>query len=92
MIRQLLHLLGLDSASGTAYLFWSGFAGDLVYLGIFWALFKRHNCHVTRCWRIARFPAGEFRVCRHHHPGGAPTSKTVAERYHLYLGDKPGRG
>ena len=91
-MHTLLRVLGVDDLSGPWYGFWSGFAGDLVYLGIFWALVKKHNCHVNRCWRIGRFTAGEYRVCRRHHPGGAPSGQTVADRYHLYLGERPGKG
>jgi len=32
-----------------------------------------------------------FVVCHRHHPH-PPAKKTIQERYHLYAGDKPGRG
>jgi hypothetical protein len=91
-VHLLLRIVGVDDLSGPWYGFWSGIAGDLVYLGIFWALIRRHNCHVTRCWRVGRFPAGEYRVCYRHHPGPPVTQRTVSERYHLYLGRQPGKG
>lgn len=91
-MHLLLRLLGVDDLSGPWYGFWSGFGSDLAYIGIIWALVKRHNCHVRWCWRIGLYPAGEFRVCRRHHPEGAPSPQRVAERYHLYLGRKPGKG
>lgn len=63
---------GLDSASGPAYLFWSGVAGSfLVNISAVGLLFYvRHTCHAGRCWRWAKYPAagGTFLVCRHHHP------------------------
>lgn len=52
----LIHWLGLDDAAGRPYLFWSGAGSDLAYLGIFWALARKHNCHQPRCWRLGRLP------------------------------------
>lgn len=92
MVRGLLHVLGVDNLAGPWYGFWSGFAGDLVYLGAAWAIVRRNNCHVNRCWRLGRLQAGEFKVCRRHHPDGAPDVRTIRERYHLHLGQRPGKG
>lgn len=78
----LLHVLGLDSASGTAYLAWSGALSDLGELAIIGGLigiYRKHNCHVRRCPRLGRFPVEgtAFVVCRHHHPDGAPSHHDV---------------
>jgi hypothetical protein len=78
----LLHFLGLDSASGPAYLAWSGFGGDLSELAIVAALLtvvRRHNCHAKRCWRIGRHkvPGTDFTCCAKHTPGGAPTHARI---------------
>jgi len=92
-VYWLLHILGLDSGSGPAYLWWSGAGSDLAYLGIFWALVRKHNCHQPRCWRIGHLPVPgtAWQVCRRHHPA-PPQRGSIREHYHLYLGDKPGRG
>jgi hypothetical protein len=87
------HWLGLDSASGDPYLFWSGIGSDLAYLGIFWALLRRYNCHQPRCPRLGRFPVEgtQWKACRHHHPA-PPQRDDIRKRYHLYAGERPGRG
>lgn len=72
----LAHVLGLDNASGGWYLWWSGAGADLsefAIIGGFFALYKRHTCHVDSprfCWRPGVYPvAGTgFRACRRHHP------------------------
>ena len=73
MGHVIMHLLGLDSASGPAYLFWSGVAGSfLVNLATFALVFYvHHTCHDSpRCLRWGKYPAagGVFRLCRRHHP------------------------
>lgn len=75
--------LGLTNASGAWYLWWSGVAGDLGFLGAGYALWRKHSCHVGRCFRVAHHDVGPFRVCRKHHPGlpdRAPTAEEVACR------------
>jgi hypothetical protein len=75
-VTWVAHVLGLDNASGTAYLLWSGVGSDLGELAIIGALFahyKRHTCHVTDprfCWRPGIHPVAEtgFRTCKRHHP------------------------
>jgi len=72
----LVHVLGLDNASGMPYLAWSGVGGDLGYLAVVGALvahYKRHTCHVNSprfCWRPGTHPVEgtPFRACRRHHP------------------------
>ena len=75
----LAHILGLDSASGPVYLFWSGFAGDIGMLGAAWAILRRHNCHVRSCWRIGRhrIDGTGHVVCARHHPAGAPRAHEI---------------
>jgi hypothetical protein len=80
----LLHVLGLDNASGVPYLAWSGFGGDVGELAIVAALIatiRRHNCHVHRCWRVGRHPVSTtgYVVCRRHHPEGAPSAADIRE-------------
>ena len=82
LVWWLLHVLGVDNASGPAYLFWSGFGsdlGELAIVGGLVAMYRRHNCHVRGCWRIGRHPVEgtPHVVCRHHHPHGAPSHEEV---------------
>jgi hypothetical protein len=56
------------------YNWWSGPGSDLgeiAILGGVIALYRKHNCHVTGCWRIARHTVEgtPYIVCRRHHPG-----------------------
>ena len=91
----MLHFLGLDG--GAWYNFFSGLFGVLVVsVGLLWNAWvnaRRHNCHQPGCWRVGRFPVDGTRLaaCRRHHPS-PPNPETIQERYHLYLGDRPGKG
>jgi hypothetical protein len=67
---QLLHPL-----TGNGYQFWSGIgsdAGELAILGGIIAIYRRHNCHIRRCWRLSWHvhPEHGHPVCRRHHPEG----------------------
>ncbi len=75
------HVLGLDDPSGSWYLWWSGVGADLGMIGAGWGLWRKHNCEIHRCWRLARHDAAGHRVCRRHHPEGAPTAQSVRERW-----------
>ena len=76
MIHALLHVLGIDDVSGHWYAFWSGFGSDLTELAIpatAYGMYRKHVCHVHRCWRIGHLPHPDgWTVCRKHHPTGAP--------------------
>jgi hypothetical protein len=78
MVTGLLHVLGVDDVAGRWYAFWSGAGSDLGYLGIVYALWRKHNCHQRGCWRIGRHPHGGFVLCARHHPVGAPTATHIA--------------
>lgn len=73
------HVLGLDDASGVAYLAWSGFVGDISLIGAALVVLRKHQCHVKRCWRLGHHTAGRFAVCRRHHPSTPDTAPTAAE-------------
>lgn len=80
-MHWLSHWLGLDNASGSLYLFWSGIVGDFSELAIVGALFaivRKHQCEVHGCWRIGKHAtdAGHS-VCRRHHPESPLTPATV---------------
>lgn len=87
----LSHVLGLDSASGYWYLFWSGVGGDVAIIGALLSgpvvLLRRHNCHAARCWRIGRYHAagGAYMVCARHSPDGKPDHARIlaAHRRHV---------
>ena len=87
----LWHFLGIDNASGNAYLAWSGFGSDIgefAILGALVAHYKRHTCHVDSprfCWRPGTHPVAgtPFRVCRVHHPAvpGQITADHIADAH-----------
>lgn len=76
MLHALAHFFGIDNLSGPFYGFWSGVGSDVSELaipGAMYALYRRHNCHAHRCWRLGRFPHPDgWTVCHRHHPDGAP--------------------
>jgi hypothetical protein len=76
----------MDDLSGPFYGWWSGAGSDLSELGILAALLThiRHiNCEVRGCWRLGRHAtAAGHKVCRHHHPDGAPIAKAVKIAHH----------
>ncbi len=80
-MHWLLHFFGLDSASGPAYLAWSGALSDLGEITLLAGLiaFLRHrNCEVHHCWRLGRHTtAAGHRVCRKHHPDDHLTTERV---------------
>lgn len=64
---------GTVNEIGPYYGFWSGFGsdiGEVAIIGAVLAAYRKHNCHVTRCWRIAKHPVEgtPFCTCRKHHP------------------------
>jgi hypothetical protein len=63
-LRLLLHVAGIDDASGRWYLFWSGIGSDLAYLSVPAVLLHHLNCHEPGCWRPARHGMGGR--CRKH--------------------------
>jgi hypothetical protein len=72
-VNWLAHVLGLDSASGYWYLFWSGIGSDITELAIVGALvsvYRKHACHEPWCVRLGRHPVEgtPFAACRRHHP------------------------
>lgn len=67
------HVAGISSETGPWYAFWSGLGSDIAevaILGGVWSLYRKHTCHVDRCWRISRHPVAgtPYIVCRKHHP------------------------
>jgi len=60
------HLMGLDDTSGPIYLFWSGFAGSAVNVGVIWAIYRHHKC--KNCCRIGKVPVEgtPYKTCHKH--------------------------
>lgn len=99
MFHSVAHFFGFDpgQGNGSFYLFWSGAGSDIAELSILGWIYitlRRYNCHAAGCWRIGRHPVEgtTYTVCRKHHPEGKPAADLIRHRYHLYLGDRPGRG
>jgi hypothetical protein len=104
-MHLILHWLGIDNVSGYAYAFWSGFGGDLTIVISFLTapilLFRKHNCGVKWCWRIARHDYADpetgiiHHLCRKHHPdhpGSKITAAEIRKKHRLYIGAQPGKG
>ena len=76
------HVLGADGREW--YNFWSGIGADiggLAFIGAAIGLYRKHNCHVHGCWRLAKqvVVGTSWVVCHHHHPEGSPTAEQVAQ-------------
>lgn len=69
MLHSLSHLLGLDNASGSLYLFWSGFFGDVTIFAALFGLYFHHNCRVKGCLRWGKHKVGGSSYCTKHHKG-----------------------
>lgn len=74
LLQDFLNWTGANNTSGNQYGFWSGFGSDLgeiVLLGGAITLYKRHNCAVPKCPRIAhkKYEVKETKqyTCRTHH-------------------------
>lgn len=97
-MHWLLHFFGLDSASGPAYLAWSGALsdlGELAIIGGMITLWRRHTCAVRGCWRIGRHQVSgtQHICCGRHTPGGAPTHAHILamhRRHRQRLAQAPG--
>jgi hypothetical protein len=86
-VHLLLHVLGLDDASGRWYLWWSGIGANLGYLAIVGSLYRRHNCEITGCPRLGRHTsAAGHLLCRRHHPDGPLTVKAAHAAHHRAVG------
>jgi hypothetical protein len=99
---------GLTPGKWSFYGFWSGFGSDLgeitIIAGLL-AVYRKHNCHVRGCLRIARHEftdeaaGATYMLCRKHHPAtadrGLPASRVdlIHARNAVLEGQGPeGRG
>jgi hypothetical protein len=82
MVMGVGHVFGTDGREW--YNVWSGIGADIggfAFIGAAIGLYRKHNCHVGGCWRIAKqqVVGTSWVVCHHHHPEGRPTAEQVAE-------------
>jgi hypothetical protein len=90
-VLSLGHLIGSDG--GTWYNFWSGLGADiggLTLLGAAIGAYRKHNCHVHGCWRLAKQQVAgtSWLVCHRHHPEGHPTAEQVAQVHSQFLANE----
>jgi hypothetical protein len=79
--HTLLWALGLyPTPTGTpwTYQLWSGFMPALAVIAAVWPFV---NCHVDGCPRYGKYHAGDFRVCRAHHPDEDVRENGVTHRH-----------
>lgn len=83
-LHGLLHFLGVDQGcpygSWNAYNFFSGSGSDIGELAIFGGvigIYRRHNCHERRCWRIGRHVVDGTPWCDTHHGAARVTVAAV---------------
>ena len=76
VFRWLGYWTGIANESGKGYAFWSGFGSCITEFTIFggiWIAYRKHNCHLHRCWRISHHDITDadghtIKVCHKHHP------------------------
>lgn len=69
MLNWLYTWLGLSNASGSQYLFWSGFFGDITIIAAAVGLYFHNICHDTGCHRWGRHKYNGSPYCKKHHAG-----------------------
>lgn len=101
----LVHTMGVDYqipyGHWVWYSFWSGFGGIALVSGSYFSspfiLWRKHNCGVAWCCRIARNDWKDpethllHHLCRKHHPDhpGKPIrAAELAHKYHIHFGKK----
>ena len=69
VVNDFLTFLGVTNCSSRWYLWWSGIFADIGLFGGGLLIYRKHNCHVNRCWRVSRHltPEGHA-VCHRHNP------------------------
>ena len=99
-IQYLFHVFlnwsGASNPAGTTYGFWSGFGSDLgefaIIVGLY-SIYKKHNCHIKGCWRIAhhqfidKSTGDTYLLCRKHHPN-IPKRITIEHILHIHKHNK----
>ena len=77
------------NGSGPWYGFWSGAGsdiGELAIVGSLLTLVRSRNCEVHGCPRLGRHTtAAGHRVCKRHHPDGAPSAQDVLDAHNAAM-------
>jgi hypothetical protein len=68
MINFIYTWIGLSNASGSQYLFWSGFFGDVTIFAGIVIFYWKHTCHQNKCYRIGKHTPNGTPYCTKHHP------------------------
>lgn len=77
--------------SGCGYALWSGSLSDVAEITLITAVlaslaawWRKHNCHVHRCWRLSwhPHPGHGHPVCSKHHPYGQGRGDHLHPRHH----------
>ena len=84
LVDDILTFLGTTNGGGRWYLWWSGMFSNLTIFAAVIVFYRKHNCHVHRCWRIGSHKAVdangvEHVVCPVHHPGLGPRHHLLPE-------------
>ena len=69
MGHLIAHWLGIDTQQSPFYDFWSGVGTQLKpgWLWVGFLVYRRHNCHQQRCWRIGKHTVDGTPWCTRHH-------------------------
>lgn len=66
---------GTVNEPGPYYGFWSGFGSDIGELALIAAVvssYRKWNCHIKRCWHLAKheydLDGVKYHLCHKHHP------------------------
>jgi hypothetical protein len=84
VLNTIYHYVGVNGSSP-----WGSFFGDfgsdigeLAIVGGLIGLVRQHNCEVKGCVRLGRHQtAANHRVCKKHHPEGAPSADDVLDAH-----------
>ena len=87
LVVHLSQETGTSNSASRAYDFWSGFGSDIGEATLFTAaigIYRAHNCHTHRCWRLAKHPVEgtPYKVCRHCHPLMGKDHRPTREHIH----------
>jgi hypothetical protein len=69
----IVHVMGVDVGVDVPYgcwvwgNFWQGFGADLGMIGGIFALYLKHTCHTSGCYRIGRHQVDGTPWCNKHH-------------------------
>lgn len=62
------HVTGIDTQQSRWYDFWSGIGTQIALVLAGFGVYRKHNCAIKGCWRLGKFPHGDYHLCAKHHP------------------------